>query len=94
MLRAIGGAAVILAPRRLVGVLVKVAMRDVVMLTINGAAQAREVAFSLIGAGAIPAKRLRMVDPMRVVERLKVIPVRPLVGVNSVPNVTLIRTAQ
>ena len=65
MLRPVRRPAVILAPRRIVRVLVKVAVRDVVVLAINGAAQAREVAFGLIGAGAVPAKRLGMVDPVR-----------------------------
>ena len=38
----------VLAPRHLVGVLVQVLVRDVMVLTRDGAAQARELAFGLM----------------------------------------------
>jgi hypothetical protein len=81
VLRPVRDAGVILAPGCFVRVLVQVAVRDVVMLAVDGAAQAREVAFGLIGAGAISAVRLRVVDPVRGVERLQLIPMRAFVGV-------------
>ena len=67
MLRAARLAEVILAPCGFVDILVEILVRDVVVLALYRAAQAGEVALGLIGAGAVPRERLRMVDPVRLV---------------------------
>jgi hypothetical protein len=82
MLRLVVGAAVVLAPCRLVGVLVQVLVRDVVMLAVHGAAQAGEVAFRLIGAGSVEAVGEAVVDAAGVVGELDAIPMRGLVCVD------------
>jgi hypothetical protein len=61
---AIADPAQILAPSRLLGVTNKVATRNVVMMPKFAAAQARDVGFSAISAGAIDAVALLMVDPL------------------------------
>ena len=56
-------------------------MRDVVVLARDHAAQAREVAFGLIGACTIPAVGLAVVDPVRVVGSFQFVPMRAFVSV-------------
>ena len=52
-LRSVGLAAHILAPCHLAGILAKIFAADTVVLAELGTAQASEIAFNLIGAGAI-----------------------------------------
>jgi hypothetical protein len=78
--------AVILAPRGFRGVLVQVLLADVVVLADDGAAQAGEVAFRLIGAGAVEAVGEAVVDAERVVGGFHVIPMRAFVGVQHGPE--------
>jgi hypothetical protein len=61
---AIADPAQILAPSRLLGVTNKVATRNMVVMPKFAAAQAREVGFSAISAGAIDVVALLMVDPL------------------------------
>jgi hypothetical protein len=75
--------AVILAPSRLVRILVQVAVADEVMLLDDGAAQAGEVAFSLIGAGAVLAIGFAVADPVGGVGRFQNVPMGTLVGVED-----------
>lgn len=80
------GAAVVLAPSGLSRVLVEVLLGDVVVLADDGAAQAGEVAFRLIGAGAVKAVGEAVVDAERVVGGFHVVPVRALIGVQHGPE--------
>ncbi len=86
------GAAVILAPRGLCRILVKVLRRDVVVLAGDGAAQTRKVGLGLIGAGIAVRIHLGMIDPARLENGVQDIPMRGFVGVNdgaarnTVPN--------
>lgn len=79
-------AAVILAPRGFGRVLVEVLLGHMVVLADDGAAQAGEVAFRLIGAGAVEAVGEAVVDAERVIGRFHVIPMRALVGVQDGPE--------
>ncbi len=64
-LPAVIGAAMVVTPRGLGRVLVKVLRRDVVVLAGDGAAQTREVGLGLIGAGIAIRIHLGVVDPAR-----------------------------
>ena len=57
------GAFQILAPRGLVCILIERLRRDVVVLAVNGAALAREIAFSQIGSGIAVQIHFSVVDP-------------------------------
>ena len=72
----------ILVPRRLVCILVEVARRDVVMLTLDHPAKAGEVAFHLIGADAEHRIAFRVIDPLRLPTLMQGIPMGGFVGVD------------
>ena len=82
-LRTVGGAAGVLTPGHFAGILVQITTSDVMVLTDFGAAEAGEIAFRLIGAGAILAVGAPVVDPPHFVPCVQVIPGRRLVGVND-----------
>ena len=82
----------ILAPRGLGRILVKILRRNVVVLAGDGAAQTREVGLGLIGAGIAVRIHLGVVDPARLKDGVQDIPMRGFVGMNdgaarnAVPN--------
>ena len=75
-------AAHVLAPRHLAGIEAEIVAADPVVLAELGAAQAREVALGLIGAGAIVREREAVVDPLGLEAGVQGIPVRGLVGID------------
>src|SRR5277367_4923525 len=82
-LRAVGGAAGVLTPGHFAGILVQITTSDVMVLTDFGATKAGEIAFRLIGAGAILAVGAPMVDPPHFVPCVQVIPGRRLIRMNN-----------
>lgn len=80
--RAVALAAMIGQPSGVRGVLVKVLRRNVVMLAANHAAQAREIAFRLIGADAVEAVGLAVIDALYREKGVQHVPMRGFVGVD------------
>lgn len=80
---AVGGAAGVLAPGQLAGILVQIRTGDMMMLADLGAAQPGEIAFRLIGTGTIHAVGATVVDASHLVPRVKIIPGARLVGMDD-----------
>src|SRR6185369_6152333 len=81
-LLAVADAAQVLAPGGLLGVAQKIPPGDVVVMTEFAAAQTREVGFRAIGAGAVDAVALLVVDPLHGEAGMQRIPGRALIGMN------------
>ena len=78
--RPVIGAAVVFQPRGLVRILVQVLGADVVMLSLDHAAQAREIAFHHVGVLAVVAVAFRVVHAVNVVTRMQQVPMAGFVG--------------
>jgi len=83
VLPTIGHAPGILAPSHFSSVEAEVLPADVVVLADLSATQAREVAFSLIGACAVFAERNRVVDAAHLVAGVQRIPACRFIGVHD-----------
>src|SRR5271165_1812775 len=78
-----GGAAHVFAPRHFAGILAEMRPGNMVMLADLRASQPRDIAFRLVGAGAIFAVRLAMINPFHFEARMQVVPSSCLVGVDD-----------
>ena len=87
-LLAVADAAQVLTPRHFLGVADKIWPGDMVVVPEFAAAQTREVGFGAIGAGAVEAVTVLMVDPLHREAGVQRVPGRALVGVNTVPLAT------
>jgi hypothetical protein len=82
-LSAIGDAAVVLTPCGFLRVANEVRAGDVMVMADRDAAHAAEKAFGLVGAGAVQAVRLLVIDALHLVAAVQVVPCAGLVGVND-----------
>src|SRR5271170_5980330 len=78
-----GGAAHVFAPRHFTGILAEMRPGNMVMLADLRASQPRDIAFRLVGAGAIFAVGLAMINPFHFEARMQVVPSSCLVGVDD-----------
>ena len=82
-LLAVADAAEVLAPGCLLGIAEEIRPSDMVVMPELAPAQAGEVGFRAIGAGAVNAVAVLMVDPLHGEPGVQLIPGRALVAVNQ-----------
>ena len=77
---AIADAAQVLAPSRLLGITDEIRPGDMVMMPKFAARQAGEIGFHAIGAGAVDAVAVLVIDPLHGEAGMKLVPGRTFMG--------------